>query len=141
MKTWLGLALLALIALPGALRADVLPFLASGKWYQITAGKSIPLTAAGVRPDASTDFNIGWVQVLQPGNDTSQWTYVEFDRIDLPRDEKGEIDHRGQVTITKDRMWINFAQVTSVQPMDAPDYSKLMEKFTGGVKVVPYTPQ
>ncbi|MEI9999935.1 MAG: hypothetical protein WDO13_12665 [Verrucomicrobiota bacterium] len=136
MKFHLGLlAALAFIPVAGVAHADPPSFLKPGTWYQITAGKSMPLSSP-YNAVTSSEYNVGWVQVLQLGPD--QWCYVEFDRVELPHDAKGEVDHRGQVTINKDRMWINFAQVSSVQPMAEPNYAGLRDKFAGGVRVVAY---
>jgi hypothetical protein len=133
MKIYLGILLLAAIAISGSTRADAEPlFLKVGNWYTISAstGEPIPISSVG-----ALDFNSGRVKILKVA--ANQWCWVEYDSVSLPPDVNNRDDFKGQVLIGKERIWLNFARLITVSPTAEPDYQYYKKNYAGGVKIEP----
>jgi hypothetical protein len=133
MKHYFFFVLMATMAGCGMVRADSsAPSLKEGSWYSITMPKDMTL---GENVYESSDYNRATVKIISIN--ANQWCWVEFDWVILPRDNNGD-DKKGQVVISKDRIWLNFAHVTTIRPAHEPDYKGYKDQYAGGVKVVAY---
>jgi len=113
MRYYICFVVMTALAYGGMARAsDAQPFLKIGSTYKVSA----PKISREPFHDSSVDSSAR-VKIIENRND--QWCWVEYDLVSFPPDNKG------QVVISKERIWLNFSQMTTVRPL-----RKLIIKFT-----------
>lgn len=125
MRTFLGILLISAVTCCGLLRAEPIEaFPKVGAWYQVATFTNAPPPFSNCGSDGGS-YSYLDVKIIRHGID--QWYWVEYD---FNQTNKTEL-----VTITKKRLWLNFAQLAVVDHGGEIDYTRT---YPQGFKIVPY---